>query len=82
MRTQAEIGKTDLQGFPGGSGAKNPPANAGDAGRTGSIPGSGRSPGEENGNPPVFLPGKRHGQRSLASYGSWGCKELDATERK
>ena len=27
---------------------KNPPANAGD---TGSIPGSGRSPGEGNGNP-------------------------------
>ena len=27
---------------------KNPPANAGDAG---SVPGSGRSPGEENGNP-------------------------------
>ena len=27
---------------------KNPPANAGDSG---SIPGSGRSPGEENGNP-------------------------------
>ena len=30
---------------------KHPPANAGDAGDTGSIPGSGRSPGEENGNP-------------------------------
>ena len=35
-------------GFPGGSVAKNPPANAGDVG---SIPGSGRSLGEENGNP-------------------------------
>ena len=37
---------------------KNPPANAGDAG---SIPGSGRSPGEGNGNPflgMVTLPGK------------------------
>ena len=31
-------------GFPGGSVVKNPPANAGD---TGSIPGSVRSPGEE-----------------------------------
>ena len=30
---------------------KNPPASAGDAGGTGSIPGSGRSPGEGNGNP-------------------------------
>ena len=28
---------------------------------------------------PVFLPGKFHGQRSLA--GAWGCKELDTTER-
>ena len=27
------------------------PANAGDAGDTGSIPGSGRSPGKGNGNP-------------------------------
>ena len=30
---------------------KNPPANAGDSRDTGSIPGSGRSPGEGNGNP-------------------------------
>ena len=35
-------------GIAGASVAKNPPANAGD---TGSIPGSGRSPGEGNGNP-------------------------------
>ena len=37
-----------MYGFPGGSVVKNLPANAGDAG---SIPGSGRSPGERNGNP-------------------------------
>ena len=36
------------RGFPGDSAVKNPPANSGDAG---SIPGLGRSPGEENGNP-------------------------------
>ena len=30
---------------------KNPPANAGDARDVGSFPGSGRSPGEGNGNP-------------------------------
>ena len=35
-------------GFPGGSVVKNPPANVRDAG---SIPGSGSSPGEGNGNP-------------------------------
>ena len=34
--------------FPGGSEAKNPPTNAGDAE---SVPGSGRSPREGNGNP-------------------------------
>ena len=30
---------------------KNPPANSGDLRDVGSIPGSGRSPGEGNGNP-------------------------------
>ena len=35
-------------GFPGGSAAKTPPANAGDAGL---IPGLGRSPGKRIGNP-------------------------------
>ena len=35
-------------GFLGDSGVKNPPANAGDVV---SIPESGRSPGEGNGNP-------------------------------
>ena len=29
---------------------------------------------------PVFLPGKFHGQKSLAGYSPWGCKELDMTE--
>ena len=29
---------------------------------------------------PVFLPGKFHGQRSLAGYSLWGPKELDMTE--
>ena len=36
------------QGFSGGLNVKNLPTNAGDAG---SIPASGRSPGEGNGNP-------------------------------
>ena len=30
---------------------------------------------------PGFLPGKSHGQRSLAGYSPQGHKELDATER-
>ena len=37
-------------GFPGGSVVKNLPANAGDVGDTGSIPGSQRSPGRGNSN--------------------------------
>ena len=41
----------ELRDFRGGSGVKNPPANAGEAGDTGSIPGSGRSPGGGNCNP-------------------------------
>ena len=38
-------------GFPGGSAVKNLPVNAGDVG---SIPGSGRFPGEGNGSPPWY----------------------------
>ena len=30
---------------------------------------------------PVCLPGKFHGQRSLAGYSLWSCKKLDSTER-
>ena len=29
---------------------------------------------------PVFLPGKPHGQGSLAGYSLWGRKELDMTK--
>ena len=29
---------------------------------------------------PVFLPGKSHGQGSLASHSPWGHKESDTTE--
>ena len=39
-RTEEEGKKKDLQGFPGDTVVKNPPANAGD---TGSSPGPGRS---------------------------------------
>ena len=35
---------------------KNPPANSGDARDMGSIPGSGRSPGEGNGNSVQYSP--------------------------
>ena len=50
------------------------------AGDLGSIPGLGRSPGGGQ-LTPVFLPGESGGQRSLAGYSPWGCKELEMTER-
>ena len=65
-----------IQGFPGISDGKEFTCNAGDPD---SIPGSGRSPREENGKL-VFLPGEFHGPRSLAGYSPWGLKELDRTE--
>ena len=46
----------------------------------GSIPGSGRSPGEGNGNTLQYSPGKVHGQRNLVGYSSGGRKDLDMTE--
>ena len=56
---------------------KNPPANAGDLRDMGSTPGSGRSPGEGyDGNPlQDSCLENPHGQRSLAGYSPWGCKE-------
>ena len=46
------------------------------------CPGSGRSPGEGNGNPHQYSYLENpHGQRSLARYSLWGCRESDATER-
>jgi len=48
---------------------KNPPASARDVKDTGSIPGSGRSPGGEHSNPVQYshLENPR-GQRSLVGY--------------
>ena len=46
--------------------------------RLGSIPGSGKiDPWRRKWQPtPIFLPGKSHGQRSLAGYSPWGCKRV------
>ena len=47
------------------------------AGDTASIPGSERCPERSKWQPtPVFLPGKSHGQRSLAGYSPWCCKRV------
>ena len=45
------VAATVIKGFPGGSVVKNLATNARDAGDSGLIPGSGRSPGGGNGNP-------------------------------
>ena len=70
--------------FPGGSDGKESACNTGDLG---SIPGSGRSPGEGNSilawsilATPVFLPEEFHGQSSLVGYSPRSPKELDTTE--
>ena len=68
--------------FPGGSVVKIPPATAGAAKDAGSIPGSGRSSGEGNGNPLWYSclenPVSR-GAWWTAVYGV--AKELDTTEQ-
>ena len=68
-----------LQGLPWWLSGKASACNARDLG---SIPGSGRSPGEGNGNPLQHsCLEKSHGWRSLIGYSSWGRKESDTTER-
>ena len=43
----------------------------------GSVPGLGRSPGGQNGNPLQYSCLENpHGQRSLVSYSPWGRKDL------
>ena len=60
---------------------KNLPANAGNPGDLGLIPGSGKIPWRREWQPtPVFLPGESPGQRILAGYSPWGCKESGTTE--
>ena len=66
-------------GFPGGSDGKRSICNVGDLGL---IPGLGRSPGGEHGNPLQYSWLENpHGQRSLAGYSPQGCKESDMTEQ-
>ena len=57
---------------------KESACNTGDAGDTGWILGSGRSPGRGKWQPtPIFFPGKFRGQRSLGAYSPRGCKAHD-----
>ena len=51
LNSKKESKMAVAKGFPGGSDGKAPVCNAGDPS---SIPGSGRPPGEGNGNPPQY----------------------------
>ena len=57
-------------GFSGASVVESIPTSVRD---TGSIPGLGRSPGEEDGS--SLSPGKSHKQKSLAGFSPWCHKE-------
>ena len=64
---------------PGRSDGKESACSAGDPGL---IPGSGRSPGGQHGNPlQDSCLENLHGQRSLADSSLWGHKESNMTER-
>ena len=69
-------------GFPGGSDVKVSARNVGDPS---SIPGSGRSPGEVNGNPLHYsclensMDGGARWAVGAMDCSPWGCKELDTT---
>ena len=56
------------------------PANMGDAGDSGSIPGSGRSPGGGHGNPFQYSCLENPMDSGAWWAGPYGCKELDMTE--
>ena len=65
---------SNMAGFPGGSEVKASACNAGDLG---SIPGSGRSPGEGNGN----LLQYSCLENPMGGGAWWGRKESNTTER-
>ena len=70
------------RGFPGGASGKEPICQCRlDVRDVGSIPGSGRSPGGGHRDPLWYSCLENpHGQRRLAGYSPWSCKELDTTE--
>ena len=72
--------------FPGGTVVKNPPATAGDTRDLGSIPGSGRSPGEGNDNPLQYSclenPMNREAWRATVNGVSRAGHDLDTKQQQ
>ena len=70
-----------VQGFPGGASGKEPTCQCRRCKRLRFYSWVRKIPWRRQWLPtPVFLPGKFHGQSSLAGYSLWGCKESDMTE--
>ena len=68
-------------GFPGGSVVKESACQSRSGRRCGFYPWVGKIPWRRKRQPaPVLLPGKSHGQRSLAGYSPWGRQESGTTE--
>ena len=62
--------------FLGGSASIEAACNTGDTGNVGSIPGSRRSPGEGNGNPPQYCCLENPWTEGLGGYSPWGHKKV------
>ena len=65
-------------GFPGGLDGKESTCNVGDLGL---IPGLERTPGGHSNLLQYSCLENPHGERSLAVYSPWSCKESDTTEQ-
>ena len=70
-----------FRSFPDGSGIKNRPSNTGYTGDVGSVPGLGRSPGGENGNPHEYSCLKNPIDRGARRAAVHGIAESDMAEQ-
>ena len=69
------------KGFPGGASGKEPAYESKRRKRPGFDPWVGKTPAGGHGNSLQYSCLENpHGQRSLAGYSPWDCKELDMTE--
>ena len=74
------ISNTPLGDFPGSTNGKESACKCRRFKKCCFDPWVEKIPGSRKWQPiPLFLPGKFHAQRNLASYSPWGCNELDTT---